>query len=89
MPDFSTLAELVPFYARNRFHKAALMISGFDSVTAGNDEYILLTPSENEPLEIREYFQLPNDPKTVRELMRVIGASEDSDGNPFGCWLPE
>ncbi len=89
MPDYSRLAELIPFYVDDRCQKAALMIPGFDSVAIGNDEYILLTPVEREPLEIREYFQLPNDPKTVAELMRVIGPGDESEGNPFGCWMPE
>lgn len=73
---------------RSSFPQFAVIMPGFDSVTIGNDEYLLLTPQEHETGEIREYFQLPNDPRTVREFMDVIGTAPEGDWIPFGCWLP-
>ena len=71
------------------FPRFAVIMPGFDSVTSGNDEYLLLTPLEHETGDFREYFQLPNDPKTVRELMDVIGPSWTEGWIPFGSWLLE
>ncbi len=71
------------------FPRFAVIMPGFDSVTTGNDEYLLLTPQENETGHFREYFQLPNDPRTVRELMDVIGQDTDENWVPFGAWLLE
>ncbi|NMC73781.1 MAG: hypothetical protein GYA56_05390 [Geobacteraceae bacterium] len=67
----------------------AVIMPGFESVAAGNDEYLLLTPQEHETGDIREYFQLPNDPRTVRELMEVIGSTVDGGWVPLGSWLLE
>jgi len=71
------------------FPRFAVIMPGFDSVTTGNDEYLLLTPQENETGHFREYFQLPNDPRTVRELMNVIGPDTEENWVPFGAWLLE
>jgi hypothetical protein len=62
---------------------------GFDSVTVGNDEYLLLTPHEHEMGQFREYFQLPNDPRTLRELMDVIRPDGREYWVPCGNWLME
>ena len=77
MFDFPSFYQVLHARPGDRFQLAALIMTGFDSVTAGNDEYILLTPPDHETGEIREYFQFPNDPKTVRELMEVFGSSHD------------
>lgn len=72
---------------RGNFLRIAVIMPGFDSVTLGNDEYLLLTPHEHETGDMREYFQLPNDPRTVRELMDVIGPGTEGDWVSFGSWL--
>jgi hypothetical protein len=74
---------------RSSFPHCAVIMPGFDSVTIGNDEYLLLTPHEYETGEIREYFQLPNDQRTLRELMDVIGPDGKDYWVPFGSWLME
>jgi hypothetical protein len=78
MLDFPSIYQFLQARPGNRSQQAALIMTGFDSVTVGNDEYILLTPPDHERGEIREYFQFPNDPKTVRELMQVIGSSQEA-----------
>ncbi|MRR58197.1 MAG: hypothetical protein EG824_08310 [Deltaproteobacteria bacterium] len=77
MFDFPSIYQFLHSRPGNRSQQAALIMTGFDSVTVGNDEYILLTPPDHERGEIREYYQFPNDPKTVRELMDVIGSSSE------------
>lgn len=67
----------------------ALVMTGFDSVTVGNDEYILLTRPDRERGEIREYYQLPNDARTLNELMGVIGEGAIGTMDPIAGWLPE
>lgn len=72
---------------RSNMPRIAVIMPGFDSVTMGNDEYLLLTPQENETGDMREYFQLPNDPKTVRELMDVIGPATAGEWISLCSWL--
>ncbi|MEA5114292.1 MAG: hypothetical protein VB050_09700 [Geobacteraceae bacterium] len=72
---------------RSNIPRIAVIMPGFDSVTMGNDEYLLLTPQENETGDMREYFQLPNDPRTVRELLDVIGPETVGEWVPFCSWL--
>ena len=74
---------------RSSIPRFAVIIPGFDSVTMGNDEYLLLTPQEHETGDMREYFQLPNDPRTVRELMNIMGPDVEGVWIPFGSWLLE
>jgi len=74
---------------RSSFPQCAVIMPGFDSVTVGNDEYLLLTPHEHETGQIREYFQLPNDPRTLSELMDVIRPDGREYWVPFGNWLME
>ncbi len=72
---------------KSNFTRLAVVMPGFDSVTMGNDEYMLLTPQENEYGFMREYFQLPNDSTTVRELMKVMGPATVGEWIPFDSWL--
>jgi len=73
----------------SEYQQPALVTAGFDSVTEGNDEYIVLTRPDRAKGEVREYFQLPNDPKTVRELMVVIRDGLRTGWGPFDGWMPE
>jgi len=73
----------------SEYRQPALVTTGFDSVTVGNDEYILLTRPDRVRGEIREYFQLPNDEKTLGELMDVIDGGVTGALGPIEGWLPE
>lgn len=89
MFDFTQSQRLfLPLYG-SEYRQPALATTGFDWVTVGNDEYILLTSPDHAKGEIREYFQLPNDTKTVSELMGVIEGGVTGGWGPIAGWMPE
>lgn len=61
----------------------AVFMTGFDSVTPGNDEYILLTSPDTSPGDYHRFYQLPNDRKTVCELMGVMATAEQLSSIPY------
>lgn len=73
--DFVPILEAEP--------RPVFFMSGFDAVSSGNDEYILLTPSDREVGEVRQFYQLPNDAGTVQEMMSM--APHGSESIPYLC----
>jgi hypothetical protein len=61
----------------------AVFMTGFDSVTHGNDEYILLTSPTTSPGDYHQFYQLPNDTRTLKELMGVMEVAEEYNEFPF------
>lgn len=61
----------------------AVFMTGFDSVTHGNDEYILLTSSNTSPGDYHRFYQLPNDTRTLKELIGVMEVAEEYNEFPF------
>ncbi|MGA7828541.1 MAG: hypothetical protein WCA04_12810 [Geobacteraceae bacterium] len=61
----------------------AVFMTGFDSVTHGNDEYILLTSPNTLPGDYHRFYQLPNDRKTLKELQGVMELAEEYTEFPF------
>jgi hypothetical protein len=74
-------ADFVPLWETSP--RLVFFMSGFDAVNSGNDEYILLTPSDREVGEIRQFYQLPNDAGTIKEMMHMAA---DAGGDvPYIC----
>ncbi|MDD2321793.1 MAG: hypothetical protein PHO83_17250 [Geobacteraceae bacterium] len=61
----------------------AVFMTGFDSVTHGNDEYILLTSPDSLPGDYHRFYQLPNDTRTLDELMGVMELAEEYSAFPY------
>jgi hypothetical protein len=61
----------------------AVFMTGFDSVTHGNDEYILLTSPNTSPGDYHRFYQLPNDTRTLKELMGVMEVAEEFNVFPY------
>lgn len=61
----------------------AVFMTGFDSITHGNDEYILLTSPNTLPGDYHRFYQLPNDMKTLKELESVMEVAEEYNEYPF------
>lgn len=61
--------------SRNKSQHPTILLAGFDFVTIGNEDYILLTPPDYGQGEIHRFIQLPNDPHTVSELLQMLGTS--------------
>jgi hypothetical protein len=61
----------------------AVFMTGFDSVTHGNDEYILLTSPTTVPGDYHRFYQLPNDPRTLKELIGVMEVAEEYNEFPY------
>lgn len=61
----------------------AVFMTGFDSVTHGNDEYILLTSPSTTPGDYHRFYQLPNDTRTLKELIGVMEVAEEYNEFPF------
>jgi len=61
----------------------AVFMTGFDSVTHGNDEYILLTAPSTTPGDYHRFYQLPNDTRTLKELIGVMEVAEEFNEFPF------
>ncbi len=61
----------------------AVFMTGFDSVTSGNDEYIILTSPDTVPGDYHRFYQLPNDSRTVAELMGVMESAGKLNSIPY------
>lgn len=61
----------------------AVFMTGFDSVTHGNDEYILLTSPSTNPGDYHRFYQLPNDSRTLKELIGVMEVAVEYNEFPF------
>jgi hypothetical protein len=61
----------------------AVFMTGFDSVTHGNDEYILLTSPNTSPGDYHRFYQLPNDTLTLKELIGVMEVAEEFNVFPY------
>jgi hypothetical protein len=70
---------------RNKSQHPTFLLVGFDFVTIGNEDYILLTPPDYGQGEIHRFIQLPNDPRTMSELLEML---ETSELNPDELFFP-
>jgi hypothetical protein len=68
---------------RERQVQIAVFMTGFDSVTHGNDEYILLTSPDSIPGDYHRFYQLPNDTRTLDELIGVMQVAEEYSTFPY------
>lgn len=80
---FDTTSPYLIIPALEKQMQLAVFMTGFDSVTHGNDEYILLTSPHTAPGGYHQFYQLPNDTRTLKELMGVMEVAGEFNEFPF------
>ena len=80
---FDTTSPYLVIPALEKQMQLAVFMTGFDSVTHGNDEYILLTAPHIAPGGYHQFYQLPNALKTLKELMGVMEVAGEFNEFPY------
>ena len=80
---YDTTSPYLVITAMEKQMQLAVFMTGFDSVTHGNDEYILLTSPNTSPGDYHRFYQLPNDSRTLNELIGVMAVAEEYNVFPY------